>query len=160
MKQINTALFVLASFACATAPSKQNSDQPKTYGAAVSQGSVLSLDQVLATPDTYAGKTIIVDGIVRKNCTKKGCWMEVASSESPEVQGCRVTFKDYGFFVPLDSAGAKVRVEGVVTIATVSKDDVDHLEGEGAHFSKKLPDGSAREIKMVATGVEMSRSVN
>ena len=73
--------------------------------------------------------------------------------------GCRVTFKDYGFFVPLDAQGSHVRVEGVVALKTVPKEDVGHLEGEGATFNNKSQDGSAVEVSIVANGVELKRSL-
>ena len=115
----------------------------------------ISLATVLATPDQFAGKTVTVDGHVRRACLKKGCWMELAPSAAAKAQGCRVTFKDYGFFVPLDSAGATAKVEGVVEVRTVPKDEVDHMVAEGATFEKRFEDGTARELRIVASGVEL-----
>jgi hypothetical protein len=69
-----------------------------------------------------------------------------------------VTFKDYGFFVPLDSSGARARVQGIVEVKTVAPGEVQHLEAEGARFAGKQTDGSARELRIVATGVELTRS--
>ena len=83
--------------------------------------------------------------------------MELAEGAAPELPGCRVTFQDYGFFVPLDSAGSTARVQGAVAVRTVPAGEVAHLEGEGAQFPGKQPDGSAREVRMVATGVELWR---
>ena len=118
-------------------------------------GETLPLAKVLAAPDEYAGKPVRVEGVVRSACTKKGCWMELASADA-EGPGCRVTFKDYGFFVPLDSAGANARLEGLVQVKTLAKREVDHLEAEGAKFAK-AEDGTAKEIRIVATGVELRR---
>ena len=56
---------------------------------------------------------------MRKACEKKGCWMELAADA--KGPGVRVTFKDYGFFVPLDSAGRTAKVEGVVKVAELSE---------------------------------------
>jgi hypothetical protein len=83
--------------------------------------------------------------------------MELAEKLDPNVPGCRVTFKDYGFFVPLDSAGSSARVQGTIQVQTVTAPEVEHLEGEGAKFAAKQPDGTAREVRMVATGVELWR---
>jgi hypothetical protein len=81
--------------------------------------------------------------------------MELSPTE--DKPGCRVTFKDYGFFVPTDSAGASATVQGNVVVQQVKASDVQHLEGEGAKFSEKNPDGSANEVRLVATGVELVR---
>jgi hypothetical protein len=83
--------------------------------------------------------------------------MELAESIEADHQVCRVTFKDYGIFVPLDSAGSTARVQGVVETKVLEPGQVDHMESEGATFAKKEPDGSAREVHIVATGVELTR---
>jgi hypothetical protein len=115
------------------------------------------LAQVLAEPTAYAGKIVLVEGQVRRACTRKGCWMELASSADPEAPGCRVTFKDYGFFVPIDSVGSRALVEAKVEIDTLDAARVAHLEEEGAKFPGKQADGTAREVHLVATGVELTR---
>ena len=129
---------------------------PATYGEPLGAGETVSIATVVADPQAYADTSVRVSGVVRKACTKKGCWMELAASDAAGERGCRVTFKDYGFFVPTDSAGSSAVVEGVVGIKTVPKDHVEHLEAEGAHFATKNEDGSAGEVQIVATGVELS----
>jgi len=99
------------------------------------------------------GQTVLVEGTVRRACSHRGCWMELASAGGP---GLRVTFKDYGFFVPTDSAGARARVAGAVKVTTLSKGEADHLAGEGASL-ERAKDGTAREVRVVATGVELRR---
>jgi hypothetical protein len=129
----------------------------QSFGDPVRAGSAESLDRVLGNPDPYAGRTILVEGHVRRACTRKGCWMELATTPEAQSPGCRVTFKDYGFFVPTDSAGSKARVQAVVELAQLKPAHVAHLEQEGAHFSSKDSDGGAKEVRLVATGVEMWR---
>jgi hypothetical protein len=125
------------------------------FGAPLSGQPTVALASVLADPDGFTDKTVTISGEVRKACSNKGCWMEIAPTTAAEAQGCRVTFKDYGFFVPLDSAGARAVVEGVVGVKTVPAAQVAHLEAEGAKFERKFPDGSARELRVVANGVEL-----
>ena len=98
-----------------------------------------------------------MEGLVRRACSRKGCWMELAAGADKASPGCRVTFKDYGFFVPTDSAGARAKVQGAVMIHKVEPQWVAHMEEEGAHFASKNPDGSANEVRLVATGVELTR---
>src|SRR6476619_3357413 len=94
----------------------------------------VAIAEVLQKPAQFEGKTTVVEGKVRAACTRKGCWMELAQGPDKKLQGCRVTFKDYGFFVPTDSAGATARVEGQVAVRTVEAGEVAHLESEGAVF--------------------------
>lgn len=84
--------------------------------------------------------------------------MEVAEDSRPESTGFRVTFKDYGFLVPVDSKGTHARLEGVVQVTQVKKAAVDHYESEGASFPTKNTDGTAQEVRLVATGVELTSS--
>ncbi len=125
-----------------------------TRGEALKGAPAVTLAELLAKPQAHEGKTVRVEGQVRKACEKKGCWMELA--EGAKGAGVRVTFKDYGFFVPLDSAGASARVEGVVKVTELSDAMAKHYEAEGAMVPRGS-DGKPREVQLVATGVELRR---
>jgi len=129
----------------------------KTFGAPIGAGPVLSLADVLAAPERFREQSITVEGHVRSACTRRGCWMEVAQGADPKLPGCRVTFKDYGFFVPTDSAGSEAKVQGTFAVDTLPPERVAHLESEGGQFPHKNPDGSVNELKLVASGVELWR---
>jgi hypothetical protein len=119
--------------------------------------SVTPLSEILDHPEQFNERTVAVEGHVARACTRKGCWMEVATSKADTARACRVTFEDYAFFVPKDSPGAHARLEGKVAVSRVKPSHVEHLEAEGAKFSSKNADGSALEIQIVATGVELAR---
>lgn len=114
----------------------------------------VALQDLLANPEAHTGKTVLVEANVRKACTKKGCWMELADGE--KTTGVRVTFKDYGFFVPLDAAGSKAKVEGEVKVAELTEENAKHLQAEGATVPRGK-DGKPREVQLVASGVELRR---
>jgi hypothetical protein len=128
----------------------------KTFGLPLGEGKAVALAEVLKAPDKFAEQSVLVEGEVRRACTRKGCWMELSEGQGA-APGCRVTFKDYGFFVPIDSAGSKARVEAKVESKVLKPSLVAHMEEEGAQFPVKDPDGSAREVRLVATGVELWR---
>ena len=129
----------------------------KSFGAPLAGAKTVALADVLKAPDKFAEQSVLVEGEVRRACTRKGCWMELSEGQDPTAPGCRVTFKDYGFFVPTDSAGSKARVEAKVESKVLKPSLVTHMEEEGAKFADKEPDGSAREVRLVATGVELWR---
>jgi Domain of unknown function (DUF4920) len=129
----------------------------KAFGAPIHAEPESSLANVLETPERFRAQTITVEGQVRSACTRRGCWMEVAQSADPKLPGCRVTFQDYGFFVPTDSAGAHAKVQGTLGINTLPPERVAHLESEGGRFPNKRRDGSVDELRLVATGVELWR---
>lgn len=71
-----------------------------------------------------------LEGEITEVCQAKGCWMKVNLSNGKEVF---VRFKDYGFFVPTNSADKKVVMNGVAFIEEMSVEDQRHYaEDEGA----------------------------
>lgn len=127
-----------------------------TRGNPLKGAKAVKLADVLAKPQAHDGKTVLLEGQVRKACERKGCWMELAANGQDKGPGVRVTFKDYGFFVPLDSAGAQARVEGVLKVAELTDSRAEHYESEGAIVPRGA-DGKPREVQLVATGVELRR---
>lgn len=125
-----------------------------TRGEKLKGASSVALADLLKAPEKHDGKTVLVEAKIRKACQKKGCWMELATDE--KSPGVRVTFKDYAFFVPMDSAGANARVEGVVKVAELSEGHAKHYEDEGA-IVPRGKDGKPREVQLVASGVELRR---
>jgi len=126
------------------------------YGAKLAEGAAVSIAELLKTPDAHTGKSLLVSGHVRKICKKKGCWMEMAESADETLPGCRVMFKDYGFFVPMDADGAKAKLEGTIEIHTLEKETVTHLESDGGVVANKQADGTAQEIRLIASGGELT----
>jgi len=124
-------------------------------GAPLSDAKPTPLATVLASPDEYLKDAVLVEGVIENVCEMKGCWMQIA----PEAgkPGMRVTFKDYGFFVPTDSKGMKARAEGVVEVKTLTKAQADHLEHEDGAKLTRNADGTAREVAFVANGVELRK---
>ena len=145
------------------AKNEQNAAVDWKVGETVKRGSALaskvkktSVEKVYAKPDKYAGKTVEVDGVIVRSCKKEGCWMEMADSEGG--RSVRVTFGDHAFFIPLNSAGMKVRAQGVFKTSTLSKEKVDHMiKDDGAKFENRNADGTVTEISFDATGVELTK---
>ena len=126
-------------------------------GAAVGAATKTSLAKAMQAPDKYAGKAILVTGVIVRSCKMEGCWMELAPTK--DAAAVRIKMKDHAFFVPLDAAGLKAKVEGIISVKTLSKAEVDHLMNEdGAKFAKINADGTVTEISFEATGIELSRN--
>jgi len=85
-------------------------------------------------------------------CKKKGCWMIL---QLPEREDVRVTFKDYGFFVPKDSENAEVIVQGKAFLNEISVEDQKHYaEDEGKSETEIAAITAPKLTKaFVATGV-------
>lgn len=122
-------------------------------GAALSLRDATKLSDALSKPESFSGRDILLEGRVVKACRKKGCWMVLTDGE----RELRVTFKDYGFFVPKDIAGRFVRVQGRVERKTLSVKDARHyLKDEGATGAEIAKISSPVDtVAFVAAGVEL-----
>jgi uncharacterized protein DUF4920 len=115
----------------------------------------VSLSELLAKGESYKDKVVTTEGMVRQVCQKRGCWAEIRPQEARESETMRVTFFGYAFFMPKDSRGAKVKVQGTVSVKLLTAEEVEHLEGEGGTVQNKKPDGTAIAMQFIAKGVEM-----
>ena len=158
--------FTVSAFAQEKMEQKKPTEKDKTEaiptkgvlkrGTAIGKAKKVSLAKVLENPSKYAGQTVRVEGVIVRSCKMEGCWMELAPAK--DAKSIRVKMKDHAFFIPLDSAGAKAKAEGVFTVKTLSKEQVKHMiEEDGAKFEKINDDGTVTEVSFEATGVELTR---
>jgi hypothetical protein len=113
----------------------------------------VSFADALKEPKKYDGKTVVIEGVVRRVCQAEGCWVEIG----PKAEGdgsVRVTF-DHKFTVPKDGAQMNFRAEGTLKVKTLSKETVEHLVKDDGAKIKTNPDGTADEVTFLATGVEL-----
>ncbi|NVJ86169.1 MAG: DUF4920 domain-containing protein [Algoriphagus sp.] len=125
---------------------------PGNYGEEIMAEGAISLADLVQEVEangSYEGK---IQGEILDVCTSKGCWLTM---QLPDGESIRVTFKDYGFFVPTNSKGFPIVLEGV---ANFSETDVETLR----HYAKDAGKGQEeidaivspkREITFEATGV-------
>ncbi len=140
------------------APVTLKSGETITRGEAIAKTTKkVSLEKALATPEKFAGQTVAVEGVIVRSCKMEGCWMEMAPKEG--AKSVRVTFGEHAFYIPLNSAGMKVRAQGSFKTKTLTKEHVDHLiKEDGAKFENRNADGSVTEVSFDATGVELTKS--
>jgi hypothetical protein len=150
MKQLLSLLFIIILVsACQNKPTVITN----TYGEAVTtEGALLmaSLNEQVADKDSVI---LTLKGTIEKTCAKKGCWMTVQDENGVAT---RVTFKDYGFFVPTEGADgkevvfsgvAKRKITDVATLRHFAEDD-GKTEAEINAITEPK-----EEIEFVATGV-------
>ncbi|CAN5232392.1 hypothetical protein BH20ACI2_BH20ACI2_00290 [soil metagenome] len=170
------AVLIIASFAVVSAQTELNSKgdpvakneqnapvdlkagQTITRGAGISKTATkITVEEAFSAPDKYAGKNFVVEGVIVRSCKKEGCWMEMADKEGGK--SIRVTFGDHLFFIPLNSAGMKVKAEGKFVTNVLPKEKVDHLiNDDGAKFDKRNPDGTVTEVSFDSTGVVLTKT--
>lgn len=93
---------------------------------------------------------------IKNVCKKKGCWMIL---ELPEGEDVRVTFKDYGFFVPKDSENTDVIVEGKAFINEMSIEDQKHYAEDEGKSEAEIAAITSPEVSraFIANGVLLKK---
>ena len=164
MKTFFAALLVCAAVGAARAQEAHHGQHHKQEASAAdSSGRVLRGEAIggservafadaLKEPQKYDGKTLVIEGVVRRVCQAEGCWVEIGPKEGEGT--VRVTF-DHKFSVPKDAAEMNFRAEGKLKVKTLSKETVEHLVKEDGAKIKTNPDGTADEVTFLATGVEL-----
>jgi hypothetical protein len=130
--------------------SKQTGVEYKTYGApARLAGEPMELSK--ATQPANLNKPIRVSAKVEEVCQNKGCWMILTDG----TRDVRVTFKDYGFFVPKDIAGKTVIVEGIMSEKILPQERARHYAEDAGKSQAEIEKivGDQKELAMVAETV-------
>jgi|694.fasta_scaffold132259_3 hypothetical protein len=129
----------------------QQTKTGSTFGDAPSAGKPVTLSAAVTGKSFNA--PLQLTATVREVCQKKGCWMIMADGKTT----VRVTFKDYGFFVPKDLAGRSVLVEGVLTETVISEADARHYAEDAGKPKAEIAKikGDQRELGFEAMGVKV-----
>jgi Domain of unknown function (DUF4920) len=145
MKKVLIGIFVAALMTV-------NAYSQDSFGKKIEETNAIPAEQL---PATIGDKTTLntkITGKVESVCQVKGCWMKVLTADG---QTMRVSFKDYGFFVPKDIAGKTVVFEGEAKVKTTSVAELRHY-AEDAKKPKaeimKITEPK-RELTFVADGV-------
>ncbi|MFK8032384.1 MAG: DUF4920 domain-containing protein [Gammaproteobacteria bacterium] len=130
----------------------QSDETSETFGEPMKKmPSLVGLANVLKEPEKYTQTAFGLEASVKKVCQKKGCFFIAQQGQ----ETIRISFKDYGFFVPTDITNRTVTLVGTLTQHEVSPE-------EAKHFSKDLGEkGSVKSgftYEIVATSVRVPKS--
>ena len=107
-----------------------------SFGDKISDKKAITSEEMLAKfTSMKVGDTINVKfaSSIKEVCSKKGCWMKLPLNKETETM---VRFKDYGFFMPLDSKDRQVIVAGKAFVKETSVKEQQHY-AEDAGKSKE-----------------------
>jgi len=168
MKKLLTILaFAVVFVACKSGKEDQKTDQKETVASAYNSfGEKISEDAYVSAADAYAKYQTLKAGdtlnlkftsTINEVCSKKGCWMKLPAGESGET--VMVRFKDYGFFMPLDSQGKEVIVEGKAFVKETSVDELRHYAEDAGKSAEEIAKITEPKLEMAfeASGVLMKK---
>jgi len=116
MKKL-TSLFIVFLFISTSI----TADETKKYGNDITLTEKTLISEIVAAPEDFVGKKVLVEGTVIEVCEKRGCWMNLSSDK--EYESIRVKVYDGEIVFPMEAKGKKAIVEGEVYALVV--------EGEG-----------------------------
>lgn len=158
------ATMVLALVACSSAPEAEEGsadeaatelqeEQPMasnvfgTYGAEIDTEGAITPEDLLAKMQHNDSMEVTLSATINECCKKKGCWMNVAAGEGEEM---KVTFRDYGFFVPKDGVEGKTAImSGTATWDTLSVDILRHYAEDGGATAEEMEAITEPEMSLV-----------
>jgi hypothetical protein len=123
----------------------------RDFGATLTLTKLSQLEDVIAYPEKYADRDVLVRGRISDVCQKRGCWVVLSEGDSH----VRIRFKDYGFFVPKDCSGSQAYVEGRVQVETLSEEQARHYENESRDGDPSEVHGEQRVVGFTASGLRL-----
>ncbi len=142
-------VFMLSSFQGINAQSSQHGE---TFELKSDMNETSKIFQDLEVAESL---DVQMKGTITEVCQAKGCWMKVNLADEKEVF---VKFKDYGFFVPTDSAGKEVVMNGLAFVEEMSVEDQKHYamdKGANKEEVAKITQPK-RTLRFEADGVRIS----
>ena len=100
MKRLLLLIFLAATFGLKA----QNN-----FGENIDTDGALAAKEIINALADQSSMQTKVEGTVQEVCQMKGCWMTM---DLGNEQSMRITFKDYGFFVPKNASGRKAVIQG------------------------------------------------
>jgi len=128
-------------------------DGSKSYfGEKIKGDGAITVDELQSRLTKESEIDATVKGTIETVCLVKGCWMNIVSESGASVF---VKFKDYGFFMPMDSQTKEVIMKGKGFNELTSVDELRHYaedEGKSAAEIAAITEPKS-ELKFVADGV-------
>ena len=115
------------------------------HGKKISEDGAVPAPELVAKLGDKPEMTTKVQGTVASVCKVKGCWMEVKTDQGKTM---RVTFKDYGFFVPKDCNGKTAVMSGVAFKETVSVEMLQHYAEDAGKSKEEIAKITQPESKI------------
>jgi hypothetical protein len=121
----------------------------QTFGAGVKLAQATSIDQILANPKDWNGKTVRVDGMITDVCPKRGCWMELAGDKPGQKLKFKVTDGEMVF--PMDAKGQRASAEGVIAVKELSiEESKEYAKYQAEEYGKPYDPASITQPMVIA----------
>lgn len=150
MRNLLFIALIVGIFSC---QSKPDQEIVGTYGEEITEMESISVSDMMNLLEDNESVAVQVRGEITATCAVKGCWMNLVLPEGEEM---RVTFKDYGFFVPKEGMeGNEALIDGVVTRTITDVETLKHYAADAGQTQASIDaiTEPKEELAFVANGV-------
>ena len=115
----------------------------------------LSLVDLIEQRESYLGKEVRVSAKITQVCQAKGCFF-IAMKDG---MWARITFRDYAFFVPTNTANSRVLIEGIFSEIALSHTQAQHYQTDLGSSDNSADDRSSLEYSIIASSVLIHKPI-
>ncbi|MFZ6666273.1 DUF4920 domain-containing protein [Peijinzhouia sedimentorum] len=105
------------------------------FGELITPEGAEDVNTLLASVENEEELNAKVSGTILEVCQAKGCWMTLQLDNGETM---RVTFKDYGFFVPKDAAGKTVIMDGIAKVDVTDVETLRHYAEDAGKTQEEI----------------------
>lgn len=105
------------------------------FGELITPEGAEDVNTLLASVENEEELNAKVSGTIVEVCQSKGCWMTLQLDNGETM---RVTFKDYGFFVPKDAAGKTVIMDGIAKVDVTDVETLRHYAEDAGKTQEEI----------------------
>ncbi|MGB1481106.1 MAG: DUF4920 domain-containing protein [Flavobacteriales bacterium] len=130
----------------------EHSENQTFYGSVIDTDGGISGAEVRRVLAESGRAEVRLEGNITATCTKKGCWMDVASGGDTVF----VRFQDYSFFVPTEGAdGKRTVIQGEAFYDTLTVAMLQHYAEDAGKSADQIAAITEPELRLAftATGV-------
>ena len=129
--------------------------QETVYGQTPDINDTTLISAIYETPASYVGKTIKVEGLIVDVCSRRGCWMSIASDRAFET--LRIKVADGEIVFPITARGQKAVVQGKVQEIRMTQEQAydfarHQAQESGKKFDPSTVTGPTVLYQIYATG--------
>lgn len=144
MKRILTIALVALSFTACNEASQTKEDGAKQeagaakveyFGEKITEDGAMPTDSLKTMMGDKTEMECKLTGKVDAVCQKKGCWMELKNTDGSTM---RVTFKNYGFFMPKDCSGRTAIIDGIAKVDVTSVADLQEYAKDDGKSKEEI----------------------
>ena len=111
----------------------------------------VTLTEAISGLERGESEFVKIKGKITEVCQAKGCWMILVDGDTY----ARVTFENYGFFVPTETSMQRSVVYGQLSERVLSGEQAEHYAQDAGSQSTLELHGEVKEYSIVARAVQL-----